>query len=152
MGGLRLAAGGWRVELAPTSGTPIAQWPDGTSAAVANHLGRGKVISIGTCLGLSYDDTSWESPQRSLYAKVAEAAGVTPLTHASDGVFVYRRCGEGFEVWFALNTTDGPAWVELPGEPREVIDGLGCTYEQQAGRTRVTLSPRSSWVGTIAKP
>ena len=147
-GDLRVRAGEWRVDLAPTSGEKIAAWQDGAPAAVRNSFGKGTVLVLGINLSLSFGNTSWDDPARDAFAWVARQAGLEPPPWAQPTVWVRRRKNAEHEIWVVTNIAPDRQEIPLPATPQDVWVNNDCTLDAS---NRLTLAGRAVWVARMPR-
>ncbi len=121
--GASIAASGWKIELIPTSGEPMAHWMDGSIAGVLNRYGKGTVYSLGANLSLAFGD-NWDDPALEISRKLMRQVGLAG-SEITNGVWTRRRRGETHEIWFVFNVSDSTQKVDLPCRPTEVWEGTG---------------------------
>jgi beta-galactosidase len=109
------ALGGW---LAPQDGSPSAA--AGEPAATLHHLGRGKVLYIGTYLS--------DAQGARLVDAALDVVGyrAEPLAQASELVEVQSRVGPGGRLTFVLNHDSRPQSVTALPRGTELLSGKAC--------------------------
>lgn len=139
-----IAARDWRIALKTTKGKVIANWQDGSVAAVEHSYGKGRVFAFGTNLSLAYGDT-WREPVTQQVGRLLLAAGVQPASWHKERVNVFRRRGPQGEIWFVMNYGDMAATVPLPLKPLAVWETSAVTLDGQ----NLRLEPGATWVGEM---
>lgn len=145
-GDLPIRASHWRIDLAPTSGEPLATWQDGTAAAICNRFGEGIVITLGISLSLSFRNESWDDPVRKAFAWITQRAGLEPHPWAHPAVWVRRRMGAGYEVWVVTNASNEAQTISLPAVPQDIWVDTECSVDSS---NRLTLGGDAVWVAQM---
>jgi len=145
--GLRVAAGGWRIALEPCGGDPIATWDNGATAAVRHRFGKGVVYALGVNLSLSFGNC-WDDPCVDVMRWLLRDSGIAEGDcTGSRTVWVRRRRGADFEVWFVFNVGDDSRCIRLPASPRAEWHRIaaervsGDVYELSCGAALVVEMP-----------
>ena len=143
--GMQLDAGGWKVELSPEGGEPIAEWSDGSIAAVRHRYGNGTVYSLGASLSLSFNDR-WDDPSLGIARWLLDQAGGVYDHGEAEGVWVRRRRANDYEIWFVFNVTDSVQRMSLQSTP--ICIWQGSEYTQN---DNILLPPGAAWVAEMVR-
>jgi len=117
------------------SGHAIAHFADGAPAIVTGEFGNGRMMTIGTFLGASYEREHDESLGRFIRSMLVWA-GVGPAPPMPAGVELRLLESGSQRVAFAFNHNDAPVEVTLPGTDLETGKPAG----------HKTLAPEEVWV------
>lgn len=126
------SAGLWREDVVLTGAAPELLFAgpgwDGRPAATVHGYGAGTARYIAT--------RPDEATMRAILERALADAGVTPvLPGLPAGVQATVRAGDGYDILFLLNHTDGTHVVELPGERRDLL------HQDRDPQRRITLEP-----------
>jgi len=139
--GQKFTAAKWRIELAPTTGTPIAHWQDKKIAAVKNKFGKGTVYALGINLSLGFTD-SWDDPAFELVGEWTRSAGCKETPGTNRQLWIRKRSAPGREIWFVFNISSQPQTLSLPKPPKQVWQDTACTLTG----TNLQLEPGTTWI------
>ena len=137
-------AGGWRIVLDPRGAEVIANWSDGSPAAVRHAYGTGTVNSLGASLSLSFTDQPDDPALRSLEWLLGELS--MGANASSPDVWVRRRRGPDSEIWFVFNISASAQSIELPARPLGVWHGPECGIDG----CHLSLPAGATWVAEMA--
>jgi beta-galactosidase GanA len=143
--GIYLTPCDWQIGLEPHDGAEVlARWNDGTAAVVSHKYGRGKVYSFGASFSSSYVHSPDTVPS-SIINQILDSAGLHPHMGTPAGVWVRRRRGADYEVWFIFNVSDRAERLPLPATPNSIWDCNGVEMDSNA----LILTPGAAWVGEM---
>ena len=135
----------WRIDLTLCGGEPIAHWQDGAVAAVRNRYENGLVYTLGASGSLSFA-VRWDDPAFALYGWILKEAGLTCDAWATHrDVWIKRRRGKDFEVWFVFNVSEEPRECRLPQTPRDTWHSSNAVVAE----TLIRLEAGGTWVGEL---
>ena len=140
--GLEIAPKNWWIALAPTTGKPVATWPDGQAAAVVNSFGAGRVISLGINISWACR-RNWTTEKARAMREFAAMSGIT--MPPENPLWIRRRRGPQGEVWFVFNVHDAAVSTTLPSKPEVIWEG----QQSWLSGASLTLPPRATWVAQM---
>ena len=145
--GHRIVAKGWRIVLEPCGGDTIATWDDGAVAAVRNTYGAGVVYALGVNVSMSFANC-WDDPGADVVRWLLRDAGLAAGERVPERqVWVRRRRGPDFEIWFVFNVSDSSKRIRLPAAPVAEWHRIAServaedVYELASGATLVVEMP-----------
>lgn len=139
-----LVPAGWKTVLHPTDDAEVfARWKDGSPAAVSATFGKGRVLSLGINLSLSFTNR-WNDPVRAVFRRILTEWNGLQNPSLPDGIWRRVRRGSENEVCFVFNVSD-----RAVAFPHEASARTLASEGADATASGINLAAGGYWVGVL---
>lgn len=149
----KIGARTWRTSFVLSGGQMLAQWSDGSPAAVEHRKGRGRCISLGFSLGnliaLGDDDSI---PAQDIGYELLSRLGAQSSMPSHPFIKIRRRIAkDGSVIWFAWNRSDTEtSSVAIDGIEKENCE-IWDSHNASISNGKLQLGPNGVWVARQMK-